>query len=220
MITLEIIKVDGLPEMAEKSFSFMRPGSVALSGGKTYAPVYPFWGQQPHPTLSRFFPVDERQVPITDPESNWGMADRFLFQPWGATGSRDHFAASAESYRKLLEQEMGPGLPLFDLVFLGVGADGHIASLFPNDPRINETGHSVLETHSPLLPHARITLSLEVLVRAKEAVILLFGPEKAPLIPRILAGDSSLPAGRLIRQRPKTILIAEKNLFADTEKFG
>ena len=168
--------------------------SLMLSGGNTPRAVYnvlavpPLASRLPWERVDFYF-GDERAVPREDPESNYDMARRALFDPLGASPGQvfrmeaDDFdiEAAAERYAALLPESI-------DLVLLGVGADGHTASLFPGQPALDETGRRVVVVRGPKPPVLRLTVTPPVLVEAGEIVVLAAGSDKAEAVQRAVEG--------------------------------
>jgi 6-phosphogluconolactonase len=217
-MNLTILKETGLENMVRAVASHVRPGrKIALSGGASYAGLFPRLApfmKSPVPP-AEFFPVDERLVPMDHPNSNWGMAKRLFFDAIGDMVSPKNFAASGPAYRALLKEKFHDGFPVFDTVFLGMGEDGHTASLFSAQDFTAGPQAVVLETRSPDHPHDRVTLSPVVLAAAKEAVFVVAGSRKKAILKRLVSGDDRLPATRVIAMRPHTVLIAEQELFKE-----
>ena len=144
---------------------------------------------------------DERCVPPDDPDSNHRMVTEVLLDRVGPVRS-DHPMyrsgppdAAAASYQRVVEA-LGP----LDLVHLGLGPDGHCASLFPGSAALalDDTGTLVVANRDPAAnnPHDRITLTLPAIARARLVVFTVSGPTKREAFARIVAGDD-LPAGRV-----------------------
>ena len=157
------------------------------------------------------FWADERCVSWQSPESNYGTAqNRFLSRvpiPAKQIHAVDTSLApdkAARQYSTILERILKPGpgqFPRFDLVLLGIGPDGHTASLFPGHPVLHETRAWVSAvTEAPKPPPNRITLTLPVINHARHIVWVANGPGKADMVARILnpsPGSKTLPAGRV-----------------------
>lgn len=168
--------------------------SLMLSGGTTPRAVYgvlavpPLAASVPWDRVDFYF-GDERAVPREDPESNYGLARRALFDPLGAAPGQvfrmeaDDFdlEAAAGRYGALLPEPV-------DLVLLGIGADGHTASLFPGQPALDETARRVAVVRGPKPPVLRMTVTPPVLVEAGEIVVLATGTDKAEAVRRAVAG--------------------------------
>ena len=170
-------------------------GHIVLTGGDTPGRAYELAAaQEPDWSRSEVWWSDERCVPADDELSNYGMAKRTLFdrldvQPAAVHRMRGELGpgAGAEDY----DRELGD-LARFDLVLLGMGPDGHIASLFPDQPTLDETEKRVLGAHAKLEPFVdRITLTLPLLRAAHAVVFLVTGESKADAAARAFAGAPS-----------------------------
>jgi 6-phosphogluconolactonase len=103
------------------------------------------------------------------------------------------------------------GLPVFDLVFLGMGEDGHVASLF--DAETEGTGEAYQLVRGPKPPNPRITLSFPVLGLATEVWVLISGPGKELALRNSLEGKAITPLGRVIQSRRSTVLLIDDSFF-------
>ena len=138
------------------------------------------------------FWTDERRVPLSDPQSNFRLAQTELL-PKLAGAHLHPIRGSAADY----ENELRPFLPL-DLVLLGVGADGHVASLFPGNPALDETQRLVVDVRdAPKPPPDRATLTFPVLNAARQILVVAAGAGKAAVVGRLFAAPGDLPAQRL-----------------------
>lgn len=206
MECLTVVRCAGREGWARETRASLQGPRVAISGGSTYAGLFPEWVAAGIPADVEFFPVDERAVPIDDPASNWGQARRLLFQPLGRTP--ENFAASASAYHDLLLSNFGAA-PVFDSIFLGVGEDGHTASLFPAGPELADQDSIVVETCSPSPPQQRISLGLATLWRARSLIAAVSGETKRTIVERLLQGDTSLPITLALSGHPCPVLILE-----------
>jgi 6-phosphogluconolactonase len=179
-------------------------GSIVLTGGSTPRVAYEL-GARSEPDWSRveLWWGDERCVPPDDERSNYGMAkaallDRVDVQPAAAHRMRGELGrdAGAEEYGRELA-----GVGTFDLVLLGLGPDGHVASLFPDFPTLDVTGRDVVGSeagHEPFVD--RISLTLRRLGDTHELLFLVVGEDKADAVARALAGEPSHDTpGSLVR---------------------
>ncbi|XP_053573908.1 6-phosphogluconolactonase [Bombina bombina] len=159
---------------------------------------------------------DERLVPFTDPESTYGEYQRHLI-PLGLL-SESQFVTinpslsvdeAADDYTNKLKKLLpGNELPVFDVLILGVGPDGHTASLFPGHPLLEVTDQIVAPIRdSPKPPPERVTLTLPVLNAAKTVVFVATGESKAAILKRILQEEESdpLPSARVSPVRGKLL---------------
>jgi 6-phosphogluconolactonase len=161
--------------------------TIALSGGSTPRNLYTLIAANASPTLPWdkmfFFWGDERHVPPTDPESNYRMANETLLSkvpvpPGNIFALRKFFA-------------LPPGeFPHFDLILLGMGPDGHTASLFPGTAALQEKSRLVVANWVEKLNTSRITFTLPVLNAARRVAFLVSGADKAGVLHEVLEGDA------------------------------
>ena len=187
-----------LPEAGTKLFLEAGPSTLALAGGTTPRPLYERLARAPFSweRVEVFF-GDERCVPLWHPDSNFRMASDALL---GRVQARVHPVRSCEpeDYERDLAEVFGPGVPRFDLIFLGLGEDGHTASLFPGDPAASITDRLVARVERP--DHPRITLTLLVLSAARLVVFLVAGEAKRAALASLAAGDD-IPAAKVVADR-------------------
>jgi 6-phosphogluconolactonase len=163
---------------------------------------------------------DERCVPPDDPASNYGMArdtllakvpvgDVRLLRIEGERPAEDA-AVRHEARLRALAERLGvtDGAPLFDLVLLGMGADGHTLSLFPGTPALDETRRLVAPGTAPAPPHERVTLTYPALARTREVMLLAAGAEKAPAVAAARDGGA-LPVARAFG-RERTVWLLDR----------
>jgi 6-phosphogluconolactonase len=181
----------------EAAASGERP-AVCLSGGSTPQAVHRllaspgYAGRVDWPRLHVFF-GDERQVPLDDPRSNYHAARESLLDHVPVGPSRVHPLTDADEYEGLLRSFFGER-PDFDLLFLGMGDDGHTASLFPGSVSLREDERWVIDPPDVVQGMARHTLTFPALAAARRTLFLVSGSAKAPALARIRAGEQ-LPAG-------------------------
>src|SRR5215468_1405391 len=186
---------------------------VSLSGGSTPRRLYEllasdeFRGRFPW-QLASWYWGDERFVPYDHPESNYRMTREAMLakapvppeniHPVPADGTPEE---AALRYERTLQEAYGaaaldPERPLFDITLLGLGTDGHTASLLPNDPVLQERKRWVAAV-SHGRPEVRITMTYPVIESSRKVAFLVAGKEKAAIFNAIRAGASQAPAGRI-----------------------
>jgi 6-phosphogluconolactonase len=176
---------------------------IALSGGRTPRGVYrrlaDLLGNQSM-DMSRVYLifVDERMVPPDDPDSNYGMIRREFISRVPMLPSRVYRIKGeekADSAARDYERELQTVFPLFagrcDLIVLGVGEDGHTASLFPGTEVLHEMRHKVRAVFVPRLETWRVTLTLPAINRARTLFFLITGEQKAAIVGKIFANTPS-----------------------------
>ncbi len=175
--------------------------SVALSGGSTPRGLYallagePYRSQVPWSQVHVFW-GDERHVPPDHPDSNYRLArqtllDRVPIPPGNVhriPAERPDPQAAAAEYERTLRTFFGPGWPRFDLILLGLGADGHTASLFPGTAVLHETERLVAAPYVDGLSAHRLTLTPPVLNHAANVLFLVAGEGKAATLHAVLEG--------------------------------
>lgn len=177
--------------------------TIALSGGSTPKGVYSLLALAPYRdqidwTKVEVFWGDERCVPPDDAESNYHLAYEALLSKLALPADHihrmpadmsDRVAASA-AYEEELRRVFGTnGVPSFDLIHLGLGPEGHTASLFPHQAALHETQRLVMFVTVPKPPPPRLTLTPPVLNAAKHILFLVTGAEKAAAVQAVLEGD-------------------------------
>ena len=172
--------------------------TFAVSGGRTPWAMFGELASEEVPWADvQLFQVDERVAPDGDPDRNLTHLQASLgdapasVHPMPVTDL--DLDAAAAAYGSVLPQR-------FDLVHLGLGPDGHTASLVPGDPVLNVTDALVAVTQ-PYQAHQRMTLTYPALGRADQLLWLVTGPDKKQALARLLAGDESIPAGRVAAMR-------------------
>jgi 6-phosphogluconolactonase len=171
--------------------------AICLSGGSTPQAVYRLLASEEYRDRIQWerwhvFFGDERQVPLNDPRSNFGNARESLLRHVPIPGTRVHPMTDANEYEGLLRAFFGES-PDFDLLMLGMGDDGHTASLFPDSISLLEDERWAIEPPDVVQGMARITLTLPALNAAKRKLFLVCGVAKYPALARIAAGER-LPA--------------------------
>ncbi len=194
---------DDVIHAAEGSVSERNRFTIALSGGSTPRNLYNLIAANASSTLPWdrmfFFFGDERHVPPDDPESNFRMANESLLSkvpiPAGnifrVPSENPDASAAAEAYEKSLRNffALQPGeFPRFDLILLGMGPDGHTASLFPEAAALQEKSRLVVANWVEKLKTHRITLTLPVINAARRVLFLVSGTDKAAALHEVLEG--------------------------------
>ena len=175
------------------------PRAVALSGGGTPKAMYPLMAAVDTVPWSdvHVLQVDERQVGEDDPARNLLAIRDTLVIPTGAVG-----------HPMPLEGDDYPVPEVVDVAQLGIGTDGHTASLIPGDPVLDATGVDVA-TAGPYQGAVRLTLTAEAINRVGVLVWQIVGADKHEALERLMDGDTSIPAG-LIRRGPRVVVVADR----------
>ena len=216
-----------LARAAAEVFVARSGGSVALSGGSTPKRMFELLAQSFRDQVDwsriQFFWSDERHVPPDDPESNYRMAHEALLShvPVPAhnihriRGEKPSAAEAASEYEQTLIEVTGSDLPRLDLVFLGLGMDGHTASIFPGSEVLHETTRLVAATWAEKLNTYRITMTLPLLNNAALVVFLVSGAEKAEIVREVLEGEEKYPAQAVKPNRGELIWMLDKDAAAN-----
>jgi 6-phosphogluconolactonase len=218
----DIVVVEDAPALAEAAARRLIArvtrndrAAVCLTGGSSPQGLYRLlaeetWRSQLPWDRVHWFIGDDRFVPQSDPLSNMGAARRLFLDRVGAPRQNIHPMATDTDYpegaARLYEDDLkafygadrlDPARPMFDLVLMGLGGDGHTASLFANSPALNETKRWVLGIAKagmePFVP--RVTLTFPTLASTREMLFLIDTSDKRPVLGRVLSGED-LPASR------------------------
>ncbi len=189
--------------------------TIALSGGSTPKAIYALLAKQPVDFSNvTFYEVDERYVPRDHPNSNFKMINTALGLP--LQGKAKGFVAFDTSlpiadcvsdYEQKLQQIPNQ---TFDLCILGMGPDGHIASLFPSSAALSETRRLTAHTTTDRFARRdRLTITLPMILASRKLLLLLRGADKQPILDALLHGSQTtteLPAKAILRHPDLTIL--------------
>ncbi len=192
------------------------PGTfrIALSGGSTPKRLYALMAEPAYAARfpwarTEFFFGDDRFVPADSPDSNRGMVEKTLFShvdvpaaniyPMPDQGDPE---AGARAYEAVLKERYGAavlqkGRPLFDVVMLGLGENGHTASLFPRQPVLQEKTRWVAPCVPDDAPHTRLTLTYPAIASSRIVLFLVTGSAKAAVYARVRKGDPAEPASHI-----------------------
>ncbi len=201
---------------AEKAIELGGSFSIALSGGSTPKALFTLLAQEPYASAIQWTKVliffgDERTVPPDHADSNYRMAKETLLSKVPIPGDNVYRMRgeidpqeAAKEYGEMLKERFGDGG--IDLVLLGMGDDGHTASLFPHSAGLKETKHRVIANYVEKMKTWRVSMSYPFLNRSHEVLILVTGANKAKRIAEVLEGPENIenlpiqginPAGKL-----------------------
>ena len=187
--------------------------AICLSGGATPRRLYQLLAERPYRDALpwervHWFWGDERFVPWDHPESNYGMAQKAMLAHVPAPPENVHGIPTtgtpgdaARAYERTLKsyyaaESLDPTRPLFDLQILGLGPDGHTASLIPGTRALEERRRWVVEVVGAR-PETRITLTYPALESSRHTAFLVTGADKRDVLAQALAGNQALPAARI-----------------------
>jgi 6-phosphogluconolactonase len=193
--------------------------TIGLCGGSVAVRLFPRLALVPLDwSRTEFLWVDERAVPPTDAESNYQVAKSLWLDPANVPRQRIHrmpaedpdATAAASAYAADLKRVAGTP-PKIGYLFLGVGSDGHVASLFPGHPAVSDArGLVAVVEDAPKPPRRRMTLTMPVLAAAKRAVVAAFGRSKAAAISSVIErADSPLPLARVMRGGARVLFLLD-----------
>lgn len=199
---------------------------MAVSGGRIAQTLFKSIVQQVHErgsSLERvhFFWADERCVPPDDAESNYRLAKELLFEPLNISESQVHRIRGEETAERAAEDAskeirrivpVNPaGQPVLDVIFLGLGEDGHTASLFPNEPEAQSADPAIFRAvhHSPKPPPDRVTLGFPAIAAARQAWMLASGSGKQAALNESLLPTGATPFARVLRLRSFTRIFTD-----------
>ena len=204
--------------------------TVALSGGSTPQALYqlladadePFHAQVPW-SRTHFFWSDERHVPPDHPDSNYRMAHQAMLSRVSVPESNIHRIhgenpdanAAANEYEQALLQLTKQTLPQLDLILLGLGPDGHTASIFPGSEVLHETKRLVAAPWVEKFNTYRITMTLPLLNNGASVLFLVSGAEKAEMVKKVIEGLKQYPAQAVQPTHGQLLWMLDKDAAAD-----
>ena len=211
---LDMYSHNVIAEKIKKSLEEKDTVNIALSGGSTPKNAYNFLGQRSDIDWNRvnIFLVDERWVPADDPKSNWKMI-RGCFNSTiypVRTDVYDTPQESAEAYSKTIERIVPGDIPSFDLIILGLGDDGHTASLFPGTDAVWMVQKLVTKGHGAGID--RVTFTIKLINAAKEVMFIICGDGKAEALKKLmnpLQNPYNVPA-KLVQTSNQMTIIADE----------
>ncbi len=203
-----------ISELASKAIAAHGAFTLMLSGGNTPRALYRLLAKEYATAIDwkhvQIFWGDERYVPHNDVESNYRMAKQSLIDAIDIPLENVHAVpilmtdteeAIAARYAAVLQEATGQEFPEFDLILLGLGNDGHTASLFPDMTPEAMTKGFVIATHSPVAPFPRISVTLFTINNARNVFFLVAGEEKRQILKAVLADEgnpeTNYPAARV-----------------------
>jgi len=188
---------DVIVQAAREAIGVRGRFTLAVSGGRTPWAMFEILARSDVPWGSvEIWQVDERIAPDGDPDRNLTSLG-----PLAPRGAALHPMPVTDPDLDAAVERFATSLPgALDLVHLGMGDDGHTASLVPGDPVLDVRGRDVAVT-SEYRGRRRMTLTYPALARARSVLWLIVGADKAGMLPRLLAGDRSIPAGRVEASR-------------------
>lgn len=201
--------------------------SLVLSGGSTPLATYRRLATQELPwDRVDLYWGDERCVGPDDPASNFGRVRDALLEPAEVPREVVHRmrgelppSDGVAHYEEVLRTKFAGSRPVFDLILLGLGVDGHTASLFPGVAS-GSLGSWVISARAPEPPHERISLSYEALRGGRRTVFLVSGGDKATVVSRILGGaEPRLPAARVAAEAESLIWLVDRDAVPDPAAF-
>jgi 6-phosphogluconolactonase len=202
--------------------------AVSLPGGSVASLFFPRLARAPLDwSRTRFFWGDERAVPPSDPESNYGAARALWLEPAKVPAASVHrmpaeepdLERSAAAYQEEMVRVLGTP-PRLDLVLLGAGPDGHVCSLFPGHPLLREERRWVAALDdAPKPPARRLTLTLPALRAADLVVVAALGRAKAAAVRAALEdSQSSLPLAQVTRQAPRVLYLLDADAAGGNDR--
>lgn len=200
---------------------------IALSGGKTPELLFDClaaeWKDEMEWEQWEVFWADEHAVPPTNEHSNYGLAKHHLLDHvpikkiFRVPAEAPDANAVVVAYSAVLKKQFASENPVFDAVLLGVGTDGHTASLFPGSP-VLESGSLLAVAASDSHPHKRITFTLRPINKARLVLMLVSGHRKADAIREVLVNENhALPATRIFPQNGRIVWIIDEDAASKIE---
>ncbi|MGL1894562.1 MAG: 6-phosphogluconolactonase [Spirochaetaceae bacterium] len=207
------IKIESFQELkllSKQLLNELKPGNIALSGGSTYLQLLKLWSHEELDLKNiNFYPVDERVVDFESPDSNWGNTYRNFLKKYDKN-RKNHFIDGVK-YNQYLEDIS------LNTIFLGVGDDGHTASLFSSEMVFSDNNLKVIETLSPKAPIKRVSLTGNYIISADNIIIIFYGDGKKDIVNKVLQGND-LPITTLLNRVKRGIIYIHKPLLGDIDE--
>lgn len=213
--------------LIEKMRQRRDPFHIALSGAGTAQKMYELWVKEYREKLNweqlRFYWVDERCVGPEDEESNFKHADELLFRPLEIPAAHIHRIhgerepqVEADHYSELVKWEL-PGyacLPRFDCVILGIGGDGHTASLFPGNPELLTDKRCYVVSQHPGNGQKRISMTGKLILNSKMIFIPVLGHDKTAILQKVINASKSevLPAAYIVSNATDVTIFTDSKI--------
>lgn len=226
MVTTIAVCTEHFIELAEKAVADHGAFFVALSGGSTPKTLFerltsPTYSKRIDWSKMHLFWSDERSVPPDNKESNYHMAMEAGLKNMGIPPEQIHrmcaeneIEKNAKLYEKTIQEEL-KGRP-FDLVMLGMGDDGHVASLFPGSQGVDVSGELVIANFISHLNSWRMTFTFDCINSAAAIAIYVLGPTKKYMLAKVLSNNSPpLPAQLVGTKNHKALWIADEAAAAE-----
>lgn len=198
------------------------PFHLALSGGRTAQQLFTYWATECRERIGweylRFYWVDERCVPPTDPQSNYRYAAELLFGPLNIPAGHifrikgeEEPQVEAFRYSELVRRSVPEfdSLPLFDCIILGVGPDLHTASIFPSSMQFLVDDRCYVESVHPETAQKRVTMTGQVILNGMELFIPIVGLSKASVVEQLVSDPSlgdTTPAGFILSKAERATI--------------
>lgn len=191
--------------LAQYAYSMLKGKYIALSGGSTYKKILSLW---PCENLldKVFLCADERIVGLEDPESNLQMINQVFLKRCNLSSQLRFHYENLSRARQVLYELFGENV-VFDQIFLGMGEDGHCASLFPNCKESKNMSEDIIQTKAPCHPYERLSLSLKAIKNANECIVICYGEKKLEVLDKVLMNPKDYPLGLALENSKKVTLL-------------
>ncbi len=193
---------------------------VALSGGSTPKSIFQIltsdiFAEKVDWDNVHLYWSDERCVPPTDSDSNYKMAMEAGFDKMPIPKDQIHRMEGELDPKEAAMHYAAILPPILDLVMLGMGLDGHTASIFPDTEAVDETDLNVMANHVPEKDQWRLTLTLPYINAARGVVFYVFGKDKKPMVRKVLRTEDKYPAGRVGRPARRALWICDTDAWGN-----
>lgn len=204
---ISIEKFTDLNEISRISLKYIKEGNIALSGGSTYLKLLKKWAEEDLDLENvNFYPVDERVVDFDSEYSNWGNSYRNFLSKYNK--NRENHFTDSERYNNALQDIK------MNTIFLGVGDDGHTASLFSTESVFRDKNIYAISSISPKEPKKRISLTGEYIIKAKKIIIIFYGEGKEKIVDKVIKGEK-LPITELLKRVKKGVIYIHSPLLQE-----